>query len=282
MERKTSDDPGMLQVLADKIDSIPAIPEVTDRVLRAVKEDVPYGSLERIIRTDPSLSGRLLQLANRRYYGHEREVTSLKHAIQLLGLNTLRSVAVAHGMENEYSAPEVSAFPRDAFWTYSLATGIAAEIVADELGLDSETKGQVFSAGHLHAVGKTIIDQYLHREFVKVVHLVNEEGKTMYEAEESVLGLTHCEIGGAILDDWNLPEPIVDAARWYYRPQETDSRTVDIVHLASVLAKTKGYGFSGDDDLSYLNEQRVEELGLSDADVEEIISDTFPKEFNSF
>lgn len=282
MGKRTSDEPEMTRVLANKIDSIPSLPEVTDRVLKALDENVTFETLEKIIRTDPSLVGRLLRLANRRYYGHEREVTSLEQAIQLLGLNTLRSVVVAQGMENEYSAPEVSAFPRDAFWTYSLATGIGAEIIADELDLDSEAKGEVFSAGHLHAVGKTIIDQHLHREFVKIVRLVEEEDRSMYEAEQSVLETTHCEIGAAILEEWNLPDPIVEAARYYYRPEESGRLTVDIVHLASVLTKTKGYGFSGDEDLSYLNEDRVAKLELSDEKIQTILDETFPEQFKRF
>lgn len=283
----TSDQTEITQILAEKIDSLPSLPEVSDRVLSLLDdEEVSLDSVEQIIRTDPSLVGRLLQLANRRYYGHERQVTSLKQAIQLLGLNTLRSVVISHGMENEYSAPEVSDFPRDEFWNYSLAVGVAGEIIGDRLGCDSEQKGEFFSAGHLHSIGKSILDQYLHREFVKVMELVREQSIPMYEAEQEVLEITHCHVGAAILDSWNLPEPIVDSARYYYRPEEAPEeahqRTVDVTHLGSVLAKTKGYGFSGDTHIRYLNEDRVDALGFSDSEVQQLLNEDFPEKFDTF
>jgi HD-like signal output (HDOD) protein len=283
----TSEQHEVTRVLAEKIDSLPSLPEVSDRILSLLQdEEVSVESVEQIIRTDPSLVGRVLQLANKRYYGHKREVTSLNRAIQILGFNTLRSVAVSQSMENEYSAPEVSNFPRDEFWTYSLAVGVAGEIIGDRLGCDGEKKAEFFSAGHLHAIGKSIVDQYLHREFVKIMELVRDQSIPMCDAEQEVLNLTHCEVGEAVLDNWNLPEPIVAAVRYYYRPEDApddvDQRIVDVVHLGSVLAKTKGYGFSGDTHIRYLNEDRVEALGFDDSEVQQLLDDDYPDKFETF
>lgn len=284
---KTTEQQEITRLLAEKIDSLPSLPEISDRILSLLRdEEVSYDSVEGIIRKDPSLVGRLLQMANRRYYGHEREVTSLEKAIKLLGLNTLRSVAISHGMENEYSAPEVANFPRDEFWTYSLAVGVASEIIGNRLDCDSEKKGEFFSAGHLHAIGKSIIDQYLHREFVKIMELVRDQSIPMYDAEKEVLDLTHSEVGAAVLENWNLPKPIIDAVRFYYKPEKTPvdehQQIVDVVHLGSVLAKTKGYGYSGDTYIRYLNEDRVDALGFDDTEVQELLNEVYPNKFDTF
>lgn len=272
----------MAETLAEKIDNIPALPGESDRALELInKDDVPLEKLEMIIKRDPSLIGRILQMANTRYYGHEKEVTSLQHAIQLLGLNTLRGIVISHGLENEYSAPEISGFPRDEFWDYSLAVGVCSQIIGEHLDLDTDKQGELFSAGHLHAMGRTILDQYLHRDFVSIVQQVQDTEKTMYDVERDVLDTTHCEIGAAVLNDWNLPDPIVAAARHYYEPKNTDLVTVDVVHFASVLAKTKSYGFSGDEDLAYLNEDCVDELGLTEDEIQEILKNEFPDQYES-
>lgn len=279
-----NEDNEMTELLIEKIDAIPSLPQTSNQVLELLSdENTSIEKLEKAIKQDQSLSAKILRFANSRYYGYERQVTTLDMAIQLLGFNTLRSVVITHGVEDNYSAPEVPDFPREAFWEYSLACGICSEVLADHLDFESEKKGEAFCAGHLHATGKTILDQHLHREFIKIVECMREKDISMYEAEKEILDTTHCEIGAAVLDKWNLPAPIVEAARHYYSPGEEDHHIiVDVVHVASVLTKTKGYGFSGDKELSYLDESRVENLGLSDEDVQSILSEEFPRHYERF
>lgn len=271
-----------LETLVQKIDAIPALPSVTDRIVELVNdESTTVDELEQAVRTDPGLSSRLLRFANARYYGHEGKVTSVKRAVNILGFKTVRSIALTYGMEEKYTAPELQAFPRDQFWLYSLSVGIASELIAKTLGYDGERQSELFSAGHLHAVGKSILDQHLHREFIRIMQRTKKDDIPMYEAEKEVAGLTHCEIGGRVLEKWGLPGVISECAEHYYEPEPSGPEEVVVVHLASVLTKTKGYGFSGDQDLSYLDEDRVDELELSDEEFETILHEELPDEFDN-
>lgn len=272
------------ELLADKIEAIPTLPESSNRIVSLVnKEDTNADDLERAIRTDQALSAQILRFANSRYYGKERKVTTIKQAVKILGFNTLRSLALSHGMDQKYSAPESPNFSREKFWDYSFATGICSEIIAERLGYSSAQKGQVFSAGHLHASGKAILDQYMHREFIRILEYKITNDTTMIEAEEEILdGITHCDIGSTVLDEWNIPSDIVEAVGNYYHPGSTGNETVIIVHLASVLTKTKGYGFSGDQNLQYLNEAKVKELGIDDSTIQNILKNEFPEKYKRF
>jgi len=267
-----------LDVLIQKIDAIPSLPQVTDRIVELVsKETTTVDDLEQAIRTDPGLSSRILRFANARYYGHEGKVTALDQAIKILGFKTVRSIALTYGMEQQYTAPELSSFPRDQFWVYSLSVGICSEIVAEKLGYSQKRKAEVFSGGHLHAIGKAILDQYLHRDFIRIIQKKQKDDTTMFEAENELLGLTHCQIGAAVLQEWGLPEEIVSCARSYYHPSENDREEVMIVHLASVLVKTKGFGYAGDQAISYLNEPLIDQLNLTDEQVERVIQEELPE-----
>lgn len=269
-----------LETLVEKIDAIPALSSVTERIVELVNDETStVTDLEQAIRTDPGLSSRVLRFANARYYGHEGKVTSVKRAVNILGFKTVRSIALTYGMEEKYTAPELQSFPRDKFWLYSLGVGICSELIARRLGYDDEQVGQLFSAGHLHAVGKSILDQYLHRDFIRIMQKTKKDDIPMLEAEREVAGLTHCEIGENILDRWGLPELIVDCAGRYYHPSDDDRQEVVIVHLASAFTKTKGFGFSGDQYLGYLEEDRVEELDLRDEEFDHILQEEFPREF---
>lgn len=269
-----------LDALAEKIDAIPALSSVTDRIVDLVNdESTTVEDLEQAIRTDPGLSSRVLRFANARYYGHEGKVTAVKRAVNILGFKTVRSIALTYGMEEKYTAPELQSFPRNQFWLYSLGVALCSELIAEKLNYEDYRQGELFSAGHLHAVGKSILDQHLHRDFIRIMQKTKKDDVPMYQAEREVVGLTHCEIGEAVLRKWGLPSVIVDAAGQYYDPGEDASEEVIIVHLASVLTKTKGYGFSGDQYLGYLHEGKVDKLGLSDEEFERLLQEEYPGEF---
>ncbi len=270
----------IVQTVVEKVDAIPSLPQIVTRIINLVNnEDTSVGDVGRAIKTDPALSAQLLRFANARYYGHSGEINTVRRAITILGFNTVRSMVLSYGVEKHYTAPESSAFSRQEFWNYSLACAAASEIIAARLGYRSERKDQAFSAGHLHAIGKIILDQHLHREFIKVMQHVNREKIPMYEAEKNVLGTTHCEIGSSVLDGWNLPKILTEAARYYYTPGESEEEIVTIVHFASVLVKTKKYGFSGDYDISYLDEKMVRDLNIEDEAIENILQVELPKQY---
>ncbi len=270
------------ETLAQKVESVPSLPEISTRIVKLVnKEETTIEELGRAVRTDPSLSSLIFRYANSSYYGFSKQINNIQRAITVLGFNTVRSLALSYGVEKKYTAPEIPEFPREEFWDYSLAVGVASEIIARRLGLNVEMRNEAFSAGHLHAVGKTIIDQHLHREFVKIFQRKNKDDISMYEAEKQVLGMTHCEIGATVLESWNLPEVFSAAARNYYYPGETNEKIVIMVHLGSVLAKTSKLGFSGDYDLSYLQENMVEDLGLSEKSIQNILREELPEEFEN-
>ncbi len=269
-----------LEIIAEKVDSIPSLPEISGRIVKLVnRERTTIEELSRAVRTDPSLASLLLRYANSSYYGLSGKINNIQRAITVLGFNTVRSLALSYGVEKKYTTPEIEDFPRQEFWDYSLAVGAASELIAQRLSYDSESRSEAFSAGHLHAIGKTIIDQHLHDDFVKIFQVMKQKKMSMYEAERDVLGVTHCEVGGEILQSWGLPERLSLSARYYYEPEETENELITIVHFASVLAKSLELGFSGDYDLTYLREERVDELELKESDIEAIIQSELPGEF---
>lgn len=267
----------------EEVEGVPGLTKVTQRVISLLeRDDSTVEQVERALRGDHTLATQVLRYANARYFDHEKQIGSLEKAIQLLGFNTLRSIAILQGMDRKYTTPEHPSFPREEFWQYSMATGLCAEIIADRLGYDSRRKGEVFSAGQIHGVGKTIIDQYLHDEFEQILELVERNGKSMYEAEQECLGMTHCEIGAEVFRKWSLPDHLVETVRNYYDPPRDSSDNVRIVHLATVLAKTKHYGYSGDENIGYLREECVDRLGLTGDELEQILQKELPRRYDEF
>ena len=72
------------------------------------------------------------------------------------------------------------------------------------------------------------------------------------EAERSVLGFTHPEVGACLAESWSLPDSIIRCIRHHHDPAQCDppEPLVDAVHLADSICLVMGVG-GGDDGLSY-------------------------------
>src|SRR5512138_3364437 len=80
----------------DYIRSMPALPTTVAKVLEVCNS--PRTSpvdLDRVISLDPVLMGRVLKLINSAYYGLGTQVTSLVRAIIMMGINTVKNLALS-------------------------------------------------------------------------------------------------------------------------------------------------------------------------------------------
>jgi len=71
-----------------------------------------------------------------------------------------------------------------------------------------------------------------------VLQKIDETGCTTNDAEQQILGSTHCVLGGLLAEKWQFSQPLIDAIRYHHEPPDaTDVHVMrDTVYLASVLA----------------------------------------------
>ncbi|MGD9045945.1 MAG: HDOD domain-containing protein [Desulfobacterales bacterium] len=85
--------------ILEKVSAFPSMPKAGAK-LRALldQKNVPLTEIEKILRHDPGLAANVLRLANSAYFGIPAKVTTLKHAIILLGVKRVSKIAVAASM----------------------------------------------------------------------------------------------------------------------------------------------------------------------------------------
>ncbi len=230
------------------IEDLPTLPSVALEVLSlAHQADVSIQDIAECIHRDPPLAAKVLRMANSVFYRRgERKVETLHHAIIFLGLaeiiNITTSLSVFSALKSR-KAQEVSV--RESFWDHSVATGLIARHIDKKLGM--KTMGREFVAGLLHDIGKIILDQYFHQEFIAAYAMSIEKDRPMYETEMELCGTNHMEVGFFIAQKWNLPPYLADVILWHHQPSQASSREMAaLISMANLLAKASQLPCGGD------------------------------------
>ena len=150
-ERKTKLD--KIRVFVDKM---PSLSTTVGKVLEICsRPDTAPNDLNKVISLDPVLTGQVLKLINSAYYSLMNKVTSLTRAIIMLGLNTVKNLALSTAIIRCVGqAKKSKALPIKDFWEHSIGVGVMAKLLAAERGMPLAEREEYFVAGLLHDLGK--------------------------------------------------------------------------------------------------------------------------------
>jgi HD-like signal output (HDOD) protein len=242
-----SPDSNELKVLVQKITDLPTLPAMMATITRLMQD--PRTSAEelgRAIASDPALVSKVLKLVNSAFYGFPGRISTITQAIVILGFSTIRNVVLTTSVLKAFGKASGSgATDVGKFWEHSLLTGAIARSLAVER--EANFVEETFIAGLLHDMGRIVLSQKLTAEFEKVRIVKEKAGLTQLAAEQSVLKLTHGDIGGWLARKWNLPLPYVEVMRLHHFPgeivkldppsQSDTTNLICIVHAADILSK---------------------------------------------
>ena len=94
----------LLTILVEKIKNdtlvLPTLPAVALKVRKAADDpDINLNQMGDVIGQDPSLSARMIKIANSAYMGRAVKVTSISQAVTRIGLRQIKNIATALAME---------------------------------------------------------------------------------------------------------------------------------------------------------------------------------------
>ncbi len=225
--------------IVQKVSIFPSMPQAGIK-LRALltEEDVPTEEIERILRHDPGLAANVLRLANSAFFGIPTKVSSLKHAVMLLGVKRFAQIAVTASMNKVMdSAVEGYGLSPGKLWLHSIAVSTTAEALAKNRKLAGNS--DFFTPALLHDLGKLVLGKFVKKELPKIESLV-AKGVPFVIAEKDVLGTDHAEIGALILSKWRFPGDLINAVRWHHYPDGIKNSNLhpEIVYLANLLCQS--------------------------------------------
>ncbi len=233
--------------IRDKVQSIaqlPALPAVASQVIQLVDNPkTSTSTLGKLIATDQALTAKVLKIANSPFYGFPKKISTIDFAIIVLGYDALKEIVISTSLVSSLEEKSDGHFNSKAFWDHAITTGILARRLARDLGY--RVSGEVFVGGLLHDMGISILNRHFRDEYRRIVGIARETDLTFIEAEESVLGVTHAEVGGWLAERWNLPDHLVEAVALHHAPAKAvrNQDLVSLIHCADAMA----YRFPGMD-----------------------------------
>ncbi|MEA1972838.1 MAG: HDOD domain-containing protein, partial [Candidatus Cloacimonadota bacterium] len=131
-------------------------------------------------------------------------------------------------------------FNMSKFWEHNLLVAIVAKkITENQAGYND-----IFTIAILHDIGKLIIRQYLHIEFLKIFDYFENNSINFIEAEKKVLEANHAQIGSWLCKKWNFPEEIVLGVNYHHNAFDENSNDyAKLIFLADSLVNNAGYSY---------------------------------------
>lgn len=267
--------------LISDLKGLVSLPETCVRVTEMVDDpNCSVDDIGKVLSQDPSLTIRILKIANSPFYGLSKQIETVSRAISVMGTSQLRDLVVATSAARSFEGIPNTLITMEVFWYHSIACGIAARVLAARA---MRGKGEsLFVAGLLHDIGQLVIFNKRPTESKKIL-LDALEGPSdgIYHSEMDVLGFTHCDVGAELAREWHLPELYSACIEFHHTPTKATGhlQEVALVHIANIVAcmvETEVESATGEDidaDLNAVDAEAWQIAGVSREDIPAVIDE---------
>ena len=250
----------MLETLLKQAGELPSLPEIYIRVTELLESETSTATkIGETLQTDPALTARVLKLINSAYYGLRSEVTSIPQSVALLGREQLQQALLGSVLSGVVKEFDISDFPLRDFWQHSIKTAI----IGRQLGMQNARvidHEVFFTAGLLHDIGWLVLAKVNPGSYSHIIGLAKTQAREVTEVETEKLGVTHIEVGVALLHQWGLPGIIVQCVKRHHEVEHGGPFAIEtsIVALANRLSHVSlsenDYEQSDEEEISFILE----------------------------
>ncbi len=223
-------------------DALFSLPQVLSEILHeAGKDDLSPDCLAGIILKDPSMTARILKMANSPFYHRLSEIRTVNQAVSVMGVTTVKCLALSSSILRPERVAEASGINPQKLFSHILSVASASEAIAQAVHFKAVE--EAFIAGLLHDVG---ILFYVHHypDSYRDIVAKKVRASSLTEAERQIFGIDHAEVGMHLAEVWRLPEYMGHAIAGHHSVVTAERADLlqRIVGLATVLAEDR---FSG-------------------------------------
>ena len=228
------------------IEKMPSLSTTVGKVLEICsRTDASPNELNKVISLDPVLTGQVLMLINSSYYSLINKVTSLTRAITMLGVNTVKNMALSTAIiKSVAGAKKSKALPVSQFWAHSIGVGVSAKLLAMANDVPVLEREELFVAGLLHDLGKVPFGD----EYIEVLRVAKQQQRPLLEVEREMMGIDHQEVGVLIAEKWQLNRVMTTSIGCHYDISQAEpdlQQQIAYVALANIYTNILDIGYAG-------------------------------------
>ncbi len=255
--------------LVENVLQLISLPEIYLRLQQVIDDPIhTREQVAEIVAYDPSLSARVLRIANSSYYSFPSEIETVASAVGIIGELDLRNLVLATSVIGSMNSLSYKGVNIDDFWLHSLRCGITARQVARSVGgFNPEI---LFLAGILHDLGILVIYQKDAALAGAISRQIEDKHQLRDQAEREVLGFDHAEVGALLIEAWGLPRELSELARCHHQYQlaQQNKQAALMLALSNLMAET---GATADVDSNPSLIAMLEQLDLTPEALENIV-----------
>lgn len=202
--------------------------------------EIKFSRLVDAISADQSLTAQVLRIANSSYFNYPRTVHTIDRALVILGTSLLKDIAVSlafHSFCKGLSSTQQGIF--EILWRHALETALICQALAPKF---APASGDIlYVGGLLHDIGKLAEIHLIPETFNRLEAQSRRKNQRFYEIEQQEFNFHHGDVGGILIDHWNLPPALVKMVMFHHYPGDfsgtaDEYRLVRTVYLGNILA----------------------------------------------
>jgi len=218
--------------------------------------------LAKIVRQHPTAVATILQVANTAFFGSAGGVETLEEALQLLGMDFVRNLAITELAKKQLRLSPAMQEIANAILQHSIETSQYGYRMRHFAG-NAKLVQNLCSLALLHDLGKLVLLARFEHDYADVLSYSIDSETPCWRVEQGKLGCDHAAVGGFLFAMWGLPEMIIRSVTWHHEPEQIcgdEFCEVSLLHFANVAAHTitTSQYYGGD----VLNEDLAQRQGL--------------------
>lgn len=223
--------------IINKIDNLQLRPRVFSRLMELIDANADMQQIAAVVEEAPLLTAKVLHMVNSAFYGIR--TGSINQAIVYLGLTTVKNIVLLTCLGEALPDCGPGLFSREALWQH--ATRMNRLVNRFHYRLTGKNIPPIAaSVGLVTNIGLTVLVKQMPAQYKQIAAALREQpGAQLLTLEREIIGVTHPEVGGYLLDWWGFPQPIIESTLFHCDPfhhNVTDRTLVAIVCLAHYCA----------------------------------------------
>lgn len=192
-----------------------------------------------LIENDPGLSARILRIANSPFFGIPGKVTSLRRALNIVGLQEIQLLVLTTLVIDKFSNFANGLMTMKEFWAKSVRCALTVRLLATYQRYDRCVQ-TLFLCDLLHEIGRLVVYHRLPELARAAALLARSEKISFQQGERRVIGFDHYQVGAELARLWRLPEIIAATIEHHDAPKNA----IGFSREAALVAQAQSFVYS--------------------------------------